>query len=88
MDDYLFLLNNTDSSSLGACRHFPKQSCSSIVLQGRDRSCWPACAAIISNDRAEAAGGCDADGTSLLAAMGLDGPQPAQAPQPPLPLLL
>ena len=43
-DDYLSLLNNnTFFSSLGACRHFPKQSCGSIVLQGHDRSCWPAC---------------------------------------------
>ena len=32
-----------------------------------------------SKDRAEAAGGCDEDGIVLLAAMGLDGPPPAQA---------
>ena len=35
-----------------------------------------------SNDRADAAGGCDADGTALLAAMGLDGLQPAQTLAP------
>ena len=42
--DHLSLLNiNTYRGRLGACRHFPKQSCDSIVLQGHDRSCWPAC---------------------------------------------
>ena len=35
-----------------------------------------------SKDRAEAAGGCDEDGTALLAVMGLDGPPPAQASAP------
>ena len=39
---------------------------------------------IYSNDHADAAGGCDADGAALLAAMGFDGPQPPpQAPVPP-----
>ena len=39
-------------------------------------------AAMDSKDRAEAAGGCNADGTALLAAIGLDGPPPAQASAP------
>ena len=36
-------------------------------------------AAIYSNNFAEAAGGCNADGTVLLASLGLDGPPQAQA---------
>ena len=39
-------------------------------------------AAMNSKDRAEAAGGCDEDSIVLLAAMGLDGPPPAQASAP------
>ena len=43
-EDCLSSLNdNTHGSSLGACRHFLKQFCGSIVLQGHDRSCWLAC---------------------------------------------
>ena len=39
-------------------------------------------AAMNKKDCAEVAGGCDADGTALLAAMGLDGPPAAQASAP------
>ena len=39
-------------------------------------------AAIYSIDFAEAAGSCDADGTALLASLGLDGPPQAQASAP------
>ena len=42
-------------------------------------------AAINSNDYAEAAGGCYVDGTSLLAALGLDGQQQVQASAPAAP---